>query len=82
MSNFSVTYSPQTSIGGVTYGTAEEDQDSSGQIVNVTNFENASYSMPATGGEGTRMIYLISIMLIGLAGAGFVLIRRRRWMSR
>ena len=46
--------------------------------VQVVNTENASYSMPATGGEGTRMIYLMSMTLIALAGIGLIAVRRRR----
>ena len=34
--------------------------------------------LPATGGEGTRMIYLLGIALMALAGAGFILVRRRK----
>lgn len=34
--------------------------------------------LPATGGTGTRWIYLIGVLLIALAGAGFILVRRRR----
>lgn len=56
------------------------ENESFAAVFTVSNTPGAV--LPATGGEGTRMIYLISIMLIGLAGAGFVLIRRRRWISR
>ncbi len=51
-----------------------------GSTVTIINRE-MSYSIPATGGEGTRRIYLISSLLIVLAGAGFVMLRRRSWMS-
>ena len=34
--------------------------------------------LPATGGEGTRMIYLLGITLMVLAGAGLILVRRRK----
>ena len=33
--------------------------------------------LPATGGTGTNLIYLLGIMLTGLAGAGLVMKRRR-----
>ena len=51
-----------------------------GSTVTIINRE-MSYSIPATGGEGTRRIYLISSLLIVLAGAGFVMLRRRSRMS-
>ena len=51
-----------------------------GSTVTIINRE-MSYSIPATGGEGTRRIYLISSLLIVLAGAGFVMLRRRSWMA-
>ena len=38
--------------------------------------------LPATGGEGTRRLILMGILLIALAGAGLVMIRRRREMTR
>ena len=34
-------------------------------------------ALPATGGPGTDMIYLLGFMLTGLAGAGLVMRRRR-----
>ena len=46
--------------------------------VQVVNTENASYSMPATGGKGARMIYLMSMMLVTFAGIGLIAVRRRR----
>lgn len=45
--------------------------------VTITNHP-ISYNMPATGGEGTRMIYLLGITLMVLAGAGLILVRRRK----
>jgi LPXTG-motif cell wall-anchored protein len=38
--------------------------------------------LPATGGEGTRRLILMGILLIALAGAGLIMIRRRREMTR
>ena len=40
------------------------------------------YYLPATGGEGTRRIILAGILLIGIAGVGLFMIRRRREMTR
>lgn len=58
----------------------EVNKDSAGNItgIELVNTESSSYALPATGGEGTRWIYLTSIMLIALAGYGLVIIRRRR----
>ena len=40
------------------------------------------YDLPATGGEGTRRLILMGILLIALAGAGLIMIRCRREMTR
>lgn len=37
----------------------------------------AGVMLPSTGGPGTRLIYLLGIMLIGIAGAGLVMRRKR-----
>ena len=34
--------------------------------------------LPSAGGPGTKLIYLFGIMLIGFAGAGLVMMRRKR----
>lgn len=65
---------------GQKLGYCEECDD--GSEVTIINREMEAYSLPATGGEGTRMIYLMSILLIGLAGAGLITIRRRRERTR
>lgn len=62
----------------LTSNTAETDADGMVTSISLVNTENARYSMPATGGEGTRRIYLVSLMLIALAGAGLITVRRRR----
>jgi len=46
--------------------------------VNYKIRNNAGVELPATGGPGTNLIYLFGIMLIGLAGGGLVMKRRRR----
>ena len=65
---------------GQKLGYCEECDD--GSEVTIINREMEAYSLPATGGEGTHMIYLMSILLIGLAGAGLITIRRRRERTR
>jgi LPXTG-motif cell wall-anchored protein len=42
----------------------------------ITN--NPGAVLPSTGGPGTNLIYILGIMLTGLAGAGLVMKRRRR----
>ena len=41
-------------------------------------WNNPGVSLPATGGPGTILLYLLGITLLGLAGAGFVMKRRQR----
>lgn len=79
--DFSVSYSPSVSIGNETYGKAETPSGTSVQEVSITNYERVYYSMPATGGEGTRRLYMAGLALIALAGFGLVLRRRRENLS-
>ena len=44
-------------------------------IVEVLN--NPGVELPSTGGPGTNLIYLLGLMLTGLAGAGLSMKRRR-----
>ena len=50
--------------------------------VEIDNDYITTYAMPATGGEGTRRMILLGIMLIAFAGAGFIMVLRRREMTR
>lgn len=45
-------------------------------VVEVLN--NPGAELPSTGGPGTSPIYLLGIMLTGLAGAGLVMRRKRK----
>ena len=45
-------------------------------IVEVLN--NPGVELPATGGPGTTLLYLLGILLTGVAGTGLVIKRRRR----
>lgn len=67
-------------VGSVSGGSCVATNN--GATVIIINREMASYALPATGGAGTRRIYLVSIMLIALAGVGLILVRRRREMTR
>ena len=49
---------------------------------NVTIENTPGAALPHTGGHGTNMLYLLGITLIGLAGAGFVMKKRRRNTAR
>ena len=51
-------------------------QDEATWQVRVWN--NPGVALPSTGGPGTNLIYLLGIMLTSLAGAGFLLGRRKR----
>jgi len=44
----------------------------------LTVINNPGVELPSTGGPGTNLIYILGIMLTGLAGAGLVMKRRRR----
>ena len=39
---------------------------------------NPGVALPSTGGPGTRLIYILGIMLAGLAGIGLVMRKRRK----
>lgn len=45
-------------------------------VVKIKN--NAGVELPSTGGHGTTQMYLLGIMLTGIAGAGLVMRKRRR----
>ena len=52
-----------------------------GYTLVVTN--NAGVELPSTGGPGTRMLYLLGIMLTSLAAAGlFSLVNRNDFIFR
>lgn len=50
--------------------------DKSTTVLRVWN--NPGVSLPSTGGPGTNLIYLLGILLTGIAGTGLVMRRRRR----
>jgi LPXTG-motif cell wall-anchored protein len=39
---------------------------------------DAGYELPSTGGPGTNLLYLLGSMLVMLAGAGFILLQRKK----
>ena len=52
-----------------------QDAKDGGVIVNQTF---GGYELPSTGGPGTNLLYLFGSMLVMLAGAGFILLGRRK----
>ena len=71
-----------------TQGTHQIAKDSSreGDIVDHTatfNVQNtAGAELPSTGGPGTKLIYLIGLILAALSGAGLVIRRSQRRLDR
>ena len=72
---------------GVTYNHSDKNLSKSGNGISfdeetdtftLTITNDAGYELPETGGEGTRMIYLLGITMMVLAGAGLILVRRRK----
>jgi len=52
-----------------------QDAKDGGVIVNQTF---GGYELPSTGGPGTNLLYLLGSMLVMLAGAGFILLQRKK----
>ncbi len=57
-----------------TGGTPNHDSDYTYYLIS----NNPGVVLPATGGLGTNLIYILGIILISLAGAGLVMRRRRK----
>jgi len=46
----------------------------------ITNTkQEATTSLPESGGGGTKLIYTIGAMLLMMSGAGYTMYKRRRW---
>ena len=60
-------------LAGVTFAQATEDS-----LAAFTVGNEPGAVLPSTGGSGTNLLYLLGMTLIGLAGTGFVMKRRRR----
>ena len=62
--------------------TTDDPKKVTGKIIYAITIPNTPGTpLPSTGGTGTRWIYLIGFILIALAGAGLILVRRRRELS-
>ena len=69
-----ITGDPGHNAGSVSASTDDE----TGVITYTVSVRNvAGVMLPSTGGPGTKLIYLLGIMLIGIAGAGLVMRRKR-----
>ena len=58
---------------------ASEDEE--GRVtytLTVINSKSIGYELPECGGSGTNLIYLLGIMLTGLAGAGLMMQKRKK----
>ncbi len=70
-----VTYDEGTTLSqsgsGIAYDAAEK-------VYTLKISNSAGYELPSTGGPGTNLIYLLDIMLTGIAGAGLLMRKRRR----
>ena len=60
---------------GITYDHTDDTIDASVEYMIVNN---AGHELPYTGGPGTDLIYLLGIMLTGLAGAGLWMRRKKK----
>ena len=49
-----------------------------GKTITVTVRNERGAALPSTGGRGTNLIYLLGIMLTGIAGAGLMMRNRRK----
>ena len=67
--------SGQTAYNDDSIGASTKKTDKNGDTFVVPN--TPGVALPSTGGPGTNLLYLLGITLIGLAGAGFVMKRRR-----
>jgi LPXTG-motif cell wall-anchored protein len=68
-------YSFTVEDGVITGDDIDVDEDGN-YLITVTN--EPGVALPSTGGSGTNLIYLLGIMLTGIAGTGLVMKKRRR----
>ena len=52
--------------------------DTTGEYWKITVHNNPGVSLPNTGGPGTNLIYILGILLTGIAGAGLVMRKKER----
>lgn len=59
-------------------GSRNQVEEISQEKAELMVMNSAGAELPSTGGPGTKRLYLLGIMLLGLAGAGYVL----KWRSK
>lgn len=69
-------YAQSSNTTSVFTTSSEEDASEKTTEVIVKNF--SGYALPSTGGPGNRPVYLLGIMLTGIAGCGLAVKRRKR----
>jgi LPXTG-motif cell wall-anchored protein len=72
----SATDNPKVVSGNDAKGSASVSVGSK-STVTINNDYTTSYTLPATGGAGTAAIQFTGLLLMALAGAGWVLRRRK-----
>ena len=68
--------SDATNTTDLTHSGITASSDNETMYYRIAN--NPGVELPATGGPGTTALYLLGIMLTGLAGAGLLMKRKRR----
>ena len=63
---------------GAVKNTSGSAHDNEAQDITFKVENEPGAALPHTGGPGTKLIYLLGIMLTGLAGAGLLISRRKR----
>lgn len=66
------------SLNGAPLGCQKVKDSNNNDVWEITVYNSTGYELPSTGGPGTNLIYLIGIMLTGIAGASLVMRKRRR----
>ena len=62
---------------GLMQGSRNQVEEISQEKAELMVMNSAGAELPSTGGPGTGLIYLLGVMLIGVAGAGMVVRRKR-----
>lgn len=65
-------------IGGAPMGDRLQKVEGKNGSWKLTISNSAGYELPATGGSGTKALYLLGFMLASFAGVGLVMGKRRR----
>ena len=66
------------SLNGAPLGCQKVKDSKYNDVWEITVYNSTGYELPSTGGPGTNLIYILGILLTGIAGAGLVMRKRRR----